>query len=470
MSAACDLAIVGAGPAGMAAATVAADIGLSAVVIDENVAPGGQIWRAVEAVAAERPGDLALLGEAYADGLGPISAFRASGADYLPDAVVVDIARDNTLTILRNGGLQDVAASQVILATGAMERPVPVPGWTLPGVMTVGAAQILLKSAGMAPEGEGYVAGSGPLALLVALQLADAGVAVRGVLETTPGANYRSALAALPVALSTPDLRQGFGLLSRLRRAGVPLRRGVHGLAALGEGRLEFVEFRRGSRGWREPANWLLLHEGVVPDTRMTRLLGLGHGWDARQHCFRPALDPWGATTRDGVYVAGDGGGIGGAKAAAEAGRLAALDAARQAGLISAGERDARAAGSRKARKQALRIRPFLDALYRPAPEALAPTGDDVIVCRCEEVTAGDIRAAVAHGAVGPNQAKAFTRCGMGPCQGRMCGLTVTAVIARARGASIAEVGEFTMRAPLKPVPLGLLASDRFDALASDDA
>ena len=464
--------IVGAGPAGLAAAAEAAGLGLRTVVSDENREAGGQIWRGVEAVAAHRPGDLAALGDDYARGLAAVRAARDCGENpFFDQETVIDITGDNTVIGTRHDRLIGWSrARQVIVATGALERPVPIPGWTLPGVMTAGAAQVLLKSAGMVPQGEGYVAGSGPLALLVALQLARAGVRVRAVLETAPRANYPRALAALPMALATSDLRAGFGLLADLRRAGVPVLRGVRGLAALGDGRLEVVEYRRARAGHREPADWLLLHEGVVPNVQLTRLMGLRHEWDARQHCWRPAVDRWGATMREGVYVAGDGAGIGGVRAAEAAGRLAALQAARRMGRITESERDARARPYLRARRQALRIRPFLDALYRPAPEMLAPPDDDVIVCRCEEVTAGAIRAAVADGAAGPNQARAFTRCGMGPCQGRMCGLTVAGVIAQARGVSIAEVGAFTVRAPLKPVPLGLLARDRFGAHTSDSS
>jgi bacterioferritin-associated ferredoxin len=168
-------------------------------------------------------------------------------------------------------------------------------------------------------------------------------------------------------------------------------------------------------------------------------------------------VDEWGRTSLPTVAVAGDAAGIAGAAAAVPSGRLAALDAAHLLGHIAEAERDRRAAPLRAELAREIAIRPFLDALYRPADPVLCPE-DDIIVCRCEEVTAGQIRRAVRLGAQGPNQVKAFIRCGMGPCQGRICGPVASAVIARARNVPIEEVGTFRPRAPYKPITLGALA------------
>ncbi len=169
-------------------------------------------------------------------------------------------------------------------------------------------------------------------------------------------------------------------------------------------------------------------------------------------------MDEWGRTSLPNIAIAGDGGGIAGAAAAALSGRLAALDAAAALGRVDIAERDRRAGPIRAdlAREQA--IRPFLDALYRPSRSVLVPAEDDTIACRCEEVSVGQIRRAVKLGAPGPNQLKAFTRCGMGPCQGRICGPIVSAVIAEARGVPIAEIGTYRPRAPYKPITVGAIA------------
>jgi NADPH-dependent 2,4-dienoyl-CoA reductase/sulfur reductase-like enzyme len=201
----------------------------------------------------------------------------------------------------------------------------------------------------------------------------------------------------------------------------------------------------------------LLLHIGVVPNVQISRSLDLEHRWDASQLCWRPVLDDTGRTSIDGIWIAGDGAGISGAEAAVPAGHLAALAAlAGISGVTPAGSDDM--ATERALLKQLNRVRPFLEALYAPAPFLLSPA-DDTIVCRCEEVTARQVREFVALGCLGPNQAKSYGRCGMGPCQGRYCGLTVSHIIAEARGVPVSEVGYYRLRPPLKPVTLGELAS-----------
>ena len=202
----------------------------------------------------------------------------------------------------------------------------------------------------------------------------------------------------------------------------------------------------------------MLVHNGVVPNVQIGRVLGLAHDWDGLQRCWRPRTDVWGGTALDGLSIAGDGGGIGGAMAAEHQGHLAGLLAARGLGKISVDACARRAGPVRRELARHLAIRPFLDALYAPAREFLSPA-DRTIVCRCEEVTAGAIRDFVRLGCLGPNQTKAFGRPGMGPCQGRFCGLTVSEIIADARRVPMAEVGYYRIRPPIKPVTLGELAA-----------
>ncbi|GAB4189111.1 MAG: NAD(P)/FAD-dependent oxidoreductase [Thalassobaculales bacterium] len=448
MTAAWDLAVIGAGPAGMAAATQAAALGLSVVLLDEQPAPGGQIYRAVE-----RNTDPAL-GPDYRHGAMLAEGLRASAASYRPATRVWQV-EDGRLYASTGGRAEAIAWRRLILAVGAMERPVPLPGWTLPGVMTVGAAQILLKNDGMLPADGVWIAGSGPLPLLYAAQVAAAGGRLAGFLDTAPPGRMAAAIRRLPLsATGWRYLAKGIGLLNRL---GVPRLAAVSAVEAIGDSRVEAVRFRHAGTLQERPASGLLLHEGVVPQTHMTMALGCAHDWDPAQACFRPRLDGWGRTDLPGVLVAGDAGGIGGARAAEAAGRIAALAAAADLGAISEGERDRLAAPHRRQRAAHLSVRPFLDALY-PPPD-LGAIADEVTVCRCEGVTAGGLRAAVAQGARGPNQAKTFTRAGMGPCQGRLCGLTATAVIARALDRSPADTGFYRIRPPLKPLTLGELAS-----------
>ena len=202
----------------------------------------------------------------------------------------------------------------------------------------------------------------------------------------------------------------------------------------------------------------LLIHNGVVPNVQITRALGLDHVWEPLQRCWRPRLGEWGETAIEDIAVAGDGGGIAGAEAAVHRGRIAGLNAARRLGALSADEAKRRARRERRRLAGHEAARPFLDALYAPAPAFLVPP-DETIVCRCEEVTAGAIREQVTLGCLGPNQMKAFVRAGMGPCQGRLCGLSVSEIIAAARNVPIGDVGYYRIRPPICPVTLGEIAA-----------
>jgi NADPH-dependent 2,4-dienoyl-CoA reductase/sulfur reductase-like enzyme len=449
-----DFAIVGAGPAGMAAATLAAALGLDTLLIDEQEGPGGQIYRAIDRIGTDASVS-SPLGADYQAGQSLTTELRASGARYRAATTVWHIDPDGMLSLMTNGASDIVTARRILLATGAIERPVPIPGWTLPGVMTVGAAQILLKTADLVPDGRAVLAGQGPLLYLAALQLARADAPPLALLETTPYENYHAAARRLGgLWAGRRAFGKGLALLVGARRAGIPVRRGVRGLRALGRARLERVVWDGGEIA----AEHLFLHEGVIPNTQISLALQLAHEWDEAQLCWRPRTDEWGRTSLPNIAIAGDGAGIAGAEAAVLSGRLAALDAAVALGRLGEAERNQRAGAIRAALARERAIRPFLDALCRPRHSVLVPAEEDTIACRCEEVTVGQIRRAVRLGAPGPNQLKAFTRCGMGPCQGRICGPIVSAVIAEARGVPIAQVGTYRPRAPYKPITVGALA------------
>jgi NADPH-dependent 2,4-dienoyl-CoA reductase/sulfur reductase-like enzyme len=453
----CDLAIAGAGPAGLAAAASAAGLGLDVHVFDEQPRPGGQIYRNIETVAQDRAADFQLLGADYRRGLQLVQDFRNSAAVFSGASSVWDARADRTLSISRNGAAQIIRARHILLSSGAMERPVPIPGWTLPGVMGAGAAQTLLKASALVPDVPLVIAGSGPLIYLIAWQLLQAGAPLQAVLLTSQ--RYLAALPQLPNALLAGNyLWKGLAWAHAIRRAGVMLSGPVQQLQAEGDEKLQAVSFIMNGQTRHLAAELLLLHEGVVPNTQLAMAAGCEHDWDELQHAWRPRLDSWGNTNIDGISIAGDAGGIGGAQAAAGLGRIAALEIARKLGVIDHAERDRRAAPEQAALKKNLRVRRFLDQLFEPAAAMRIPAADTTLVCRCEEVTAGEIRNVVRLGCPGPNQMKAFTRCGMGPCQGRMCGLTVSEMIAVERRLPVGDIGHYRVRAPVKPLTVGELA------------
>ncbi len=449
-----DVAIVGAGPAGLVAATVCAGAGLSTVLFDEQPAPGGQIYRAITGTPVQRP---SILGNDYWYGARLVRAFRASAAQYVPGATVWSLSREREIGVSIDGAARLTQAKRVIIATGALERPFPIPGWTLPGVMTAGAAQILLKSGGLVPQGRTVLAGCGPLLWLLAWQYLNAGVTIDAILDTTPRENRRTAWPHAASFLLSPYFRKGLRLMLSVRRRGKVIP-GVTDLRAEGDGKLQQVVYRIGDGAeTRLPADTLLLHQGVVPNVNLAMSVGIEHRWDEEQLCWVPVVDGYGGTAVEGIAIAGDGAGIAGAWAAEERGRLAALGAVRA--LKPDGGRDLSRdeAQVRLALARVERGRLFLDRLYRPAGRFRQPEGD-TLVCRCEEVTAKQIVDTVALGCTGPNQMKSFLRCGMGPCQGRLCGLTVTELIARTRGVPPSEVGYYRLRPPVKPITLAELA------------
>lgn len=451
-----DLVVIGAGPAGMTAAMTGASHGLKTILLDEQPRAGGQIYRNVTNAPASVA---ALLGPDYRHGKTLAAQLARSGVEVRYGAMVWDVARDLTVTAQQDGQSFQVHAPQLIAATGAMERASPIPGWTLPGVLNAGAAQIALKGASAVPSGRVVLAGAGPLLLLVACQLLEAGVLLAGIVETSPRVNAWRSLRHLPAALGAmPYLSKGLGMLWRLRRAGVPMFTAATALRVEGVERAQALVFAAGGQEHRLAADVVLLHHGVVPNTQLSRLLRVDHHWDEVQLAWRPVVDAWGETSLPGFRIAGDGAAIAGALAAEPTGELAALGAASALDRLDAAQRDARAAPARLAMRRQVRIRPFLDALYRPPGWLLDPV-DEAVVCRCEEVTAGRIREMARLGCQGPNQTKFFSRCGMGPCQGRMCGLAVTQILSKELGKPPAEVGAYHIRAPLKPVPLGSFAA-----------
>ena len=450
-----DIIILGAGPAGMAAARTAAEGGAKVLLIDEQTSPGGQIYRSILNVPNERA---AILGPDYGQGRPLAKALDHSNISVNYAATVWRVDEDGSVTFSVDGQARQAKGRHLIIATGALERPIPVPGWTLPGVMTAGAAQILLKSSGIVPE-RAVLTGSGPLLYLIACQLITAGFPPALLVETQSRGNFFKALKYLPGALRAwPYLAKGRDMLRQINAAGVPRYTGAKDIVISGDGCVAGIAFTAGGRRYGIDCETVLLHSGVVPNTQITRSLRLDHDWHDLQLCFHPSTDDWGVTSNPIVSVAGDGAGIGGAVAAGLGGELAALGALKVLGKIDAQARDVKAAPLRAAQSRETAIRPFLDTLYRPADDLRTPA-DDVVICRCEEVTAGDVRRYAKLGCTGPNQAKAFGRSGMGPCQGRFCGLTVTELLAEVNGLPPSDVGYYHIRSPLKPISLGELAS-----------
>jgi len=440
----------------MAAAKVASRHGARVLILDEQRRPGGQIYRAME---ANDPATRPELGESYYEGRPLVDAFRGAQVEYRPGATVWHVAGDGSVGFSNNGTAETATAGHIILATGAVERPFPVEGWTLAGVKTAGAAQGLLKDAGLGIQGAVF-AGTGPLLYLVAYQYLQAGIPVKAVLDMTPLQNYGSALRHLPAAaMGIAKLLQGYRWKRAIQRSPIPFHSGVRDLRIGGDGSVEFVEYLKGGSWHRIETQHVLLHQGVVPNVNTSASAGCALVWNDRQAAWSVDVDEWFQSSQPRISVVGDGATIGGAYAAEQAGQMAALPVLEKLGKIDLAQRDAEARDVRRRLNTEMRLRPFLEALFRPPEHLRVPINDDTVICRCEEISAGQVRALVDRGCRDPNQIKSLTRCGMGPCQARFCGHTLSELIAQATMKPVKEVGYLRIRPPIKPLRLSELAT-----------
>jgi NADPH-dependent 2,4-dienoyl-CoA reductase/sulfur reductase-like enzyme len=449
------LVIVGAGPAGMAAAIAAAEAGVDPLVIDDNPRPGGQIYRQGPALAEQDPRGADLLGR-----------FAALGhrITLLGSTSVWGLFPPRQVAIHGVGGSSMIQAEQLILAPGAYEYVPPFPGWTLPGVMTPGAAQQMVKTMGVAPGQRAVVAGSGPFLLVVAEQLHRAGVQVVAVIEAASAWQF---LRAVPALLSQPGLlREGIGYLYRLELAAVPIHRGQLVTEARGDGEVRQVVVCPCDQRWRPDrsrarviaADTLCIGYGFVPRSQLAQLAGCKMHFDEQRGGWAAQRDDTLQTSVPGVRVAGDAGGIGGALLAREEGTLAGLAAAWELKAIDETTfRKARSAILHRSRKL-LRFQAALARVSKIQPGLSTLPADDTIVCRCEELTRAEVEEGIGFGGTDLRSLKVMTRLGMGPCQGAMCWPAMVRMLAARTGKSLEEIGPISVRPPIAPVRLGDLA------------
>ncbi|MGD8518655.1 MAG: NAD(P)/FAD-dependent oxidoreductase [Anaerolineae bacterium] len=454
-----ELAVVGAGPAGLAAAVEAAGLGLPVTLVDAFALPGGQYYK-------QTPPELGA------------TAPPDKHAAYLLDGIDHDAVRllsgtsvwglfpedDGYLLCLYGppGTPRRIKARAVILAPGAHDRPVPFPGWTLPGVITAGAALTMVKHQHVLPGRRILLSGTGPLQLVLARHLIDAGAELAGVLDANgfPWSGWRHAGA---VWGQWERLREGWESLRTMQRAGVGIRWRHQIVRAEGEGQVERAAIGpvpnadRKSLTETVPVDTICLGFGFIPSIQLSRLAGCEHTYRPEQRIYTPVRDEGLQTTLPGLFVVGDGARIGGKDVARLEGQLAALGAARSLGQDIA---PARIADVQQALARQRRFAGVLDALFPYSTHLADLLTDDTILCRCEEITVGEVRRAIAEGATTVSAIRMLTRAGMGRCQGRMCGSSVAELVAQELGQPVEAAGLPTPRPPVVPIPLDGLIDD----------
>lgn len=454
-----ELAIIGAGPAGLSAALAAAQAGVSVTVLEEYPRPGGQYLRGVH----------------HNQPLPPLTPAESLGRERLAQLTHPKITthtgtlvwglENHTLSLHGPDCPPKVEAKAIIIATGARERVLPFPGWTLPGVMTLGGAQILAKEHGLRPGKRVLIAGSGPLLLAVAAKLAQIpGTNVVGILEATRPGGWMAHAPAL--AGNTDRLREGWHYLQTFLKKKIPYRFG-HGITqAGGEESLEGVKIARlnrqgeplpGSEDYLE-VDTLCLGFGFIPNTALTQVAGCELEYAPTRGGWVPKVNELFETSQHSIYAAGETSSLDGASAALVKGEIAGLAVARSLGYLTVQDFQEKFLPLKRRLRPLRRFGAMLNTLFTPPVGLNTLIKDDTILCRCEEVTAGEVRAAIQGGATTLSDLKNWTRVGQGPCQGRTCGALLAQQIAIETGQNPQDAGYFRSRPPVKPVPLESLA------------
>jgi D-hydroxyproline dehydrogenase subunit alpha len=458
-----DVAIVGGGLAGAAAAEVLAEHGAGVLVLDDNLRPGGQYLRGS---LQARYGWMDRIGRR---GRKMLDHLAFSGVKFKSRVEVLGI--ENGFELLAadgDGGLFTVNSERILLTTGARERFIPFKGWTLPGVLSTGGVQILIKQSGILPARETLVAGVGLFLTTVARDLQRNGGRVPAVVDEMRFFNRRPAIGLLFRHFA--KFAQGGAVLMRLRLAGAALR-----------GRTRIIE-ARGKAGLCEAVAARVDQKGsVLPGSEKiysTGCLAAGFGFTANVElaqlagcdlAFNPELGGWVVkvnenleTSIDGIHAAGEITAIGGAVKSLTEGRLAGFSILGHMGLIKSNELRAQTSELKRLRQRQMTFARYFNTQHVFGPGYMANwirgLADEVQVCRCEEVNLGDIRRAVAEGFDSPAGVKKATRCGMGICQGSTCRTILHEVLAALTGKPLAHIPLPSVRIPVKPVDLGTLA------------
>ena len=454
-----DILVIGAGPGGLVAASVAAEAGADVVVLDERSTRGGQYFKqpaSAEVAHASLAGD-----RQYAEGKRLIERMLRSGARILSGAELWGAFAPNEFAVFDGERSTIYKPRCAIVATGAYERGLPLPGWTLPGVMTTGAAQGLLRSYGTLPGKRILVAGNGPLNLQVALELKRAGADAVAVAELATRPGPGSFVTALRMGLSAPGLAvNGIRYLAGLMRSGVPVLYG-QGLASVEKtpAGLKANVGPVGANGIEATTSYdvdvVCMGYGFQPNNEILRSLGCRHDYDERRGHLVTKRSAECETSVAGIYAIGDCAGFRGAASALQDGVIAATAAVQSLHGSVPVELEKRSRQAARTRRRHERFQTALWTLFAAPRFHAQLAAPDTPICRCEDVRLRDIEAAIADDGYSVGTLKRLTRLGMGACQGRYCAPVAAHLIAARNGCPLDEFSYFAPRSPLKPIRIG---------------
>ena len=457
-----DLIVIGAGPAGISAAITASRHGLKVTLIDDSSIAGGQIYRATPKEwtrNASTPGDQDL-----DDGNVLRDLLSKSNVVHLTNHVVWAVAPGFEVRAVSDTKEIKLSAKQLIICSGVTERILPFPGWTTPGVIGLAASTNLLKSQPILPGENPVIAGSGPLLYAVADAIIVAGGKPAAIADLGSLVDW---IVSLPKLLTAPALLfRGLLWRARIFKARIPVLHRHHVARVHGDDQVETIELMpinaNGTpllkkKSIKFKSTSLIVGHGLIPSVEISRLLKAKHLYRAKRGGWIPEIDAFQRTSISGLYVAGDCGGISGAKTAALSGTIAGLRASFDSDMISQKTFQDLYHLTERKKNKAERFGKQMGKLMSIRSGLLEGLTPDTIVCRCEDITYGQIMGAIKAGAADCNEVKAWTRAGMGPCQGRTCGETIAEILSRQVG-DRDKAGFFTARVPLRPCTIDALA------------
>ncbi|MFZ3046049.1 MAG: FAD-dependent oxidoreductase [Desulfatirhabdiaceae bacterium] len=456
-----DIAVIGGGPAGMTAAATAARYGVSVALIEDQAVPGGKVFQPsarhgadilfqVENRIRNRLVDQ-MRGQAYR-----IQVYPRSQVFHIENHHIIHI--DSLDSASKNPS--SIHAARIILAEGAMERQIPFPGWTLPGIFSAGGLGLLAKK-GVVPGQRILIAGTGPLQVALTRHLIQQKAHVAGIVSPISTRKWLThAIAGLPW-MGPVRMIAALNYFREVRQHRIPVYSSHWIDSAFGDEDLNRVSIFRIDSSGRKPAGYekiisadtLAIGFGLIASTGLSQICGCLHHYDEMAGYWKPVRDSFLETSVSGVFVIGDSAGIRGYEAAMLEGKIAAIEACTQLGKLKRARANTMIRPLRWGLISHNRMGRIIDAFSKPDPAIYTHIPDHAVICRCEDISLGEIRHAVADGAVDIHDIKRRTRLGMGRCQGRFCGQTIQGVFPY-----MFENKGFTPQIPVRPVSLGRLA------------
>jgi NADPH-dependent 2,4-dienoyl-CoA reductase/sulfur reductase-like enzyme len=458
-----DLLVIGAGPAGMSAAIVASKAGLDVVIVDERKNPGGQYFKQPSSYFSI---DEDRLDKQFKVGRNLISQLSESKIKVLSGATIWSVSETNKVFLASKEERWEVQAKNILIAAGAYEKGIPIPGWTLPGVMTTGAAQTLLRSYQVALGEKIVISGNGPLNLQMAAELISAGVEVVALAETSKPLSLRNSLRSLLLFYYSPKLFiSGVRYMYLIAKARVPFFQSAAASNFFGEERVESVEISKIDKGGvplkvlaKLEVDSVALGFGFSPSSEIARTLGCAHTFDAKQDVLVANRDSKGRSSVSGIWIAGDSGVIGGAQVAIAEGTIAAFSILEEfdIDLPKSVKEDYRKA--LKLRKRSHKFQKVLWKIFSGPTLRSQLSKPDTVICRCLSLTKEEICDDLESQMRSAGALKRVNRAGMGKCQGRYCSSFVTHLIAESTGEPVGEFSGYAPATPFKPTAIGIIA------------